>query len=79
MCSEKWPTVSKMLPVRFEIEDSLLAVGVSVWGSAMFVNELVEGVLIRILLTPHKHLNNGMSNEKSQRPIYFKWLNVGQS
>ena len=45
-----------MLPVRFEVKDGLLAVGVSVRRPAVLVDELVEGVLVGILLAAHEHL-----------------------
>ena len=49
-------TVSEMLPVRFEVKDGLLAVGVSVRRPAVLVDKLVEGVLVGILLAAHEHL-----------------------
>ena len=53
--SSPLPTFSEALPLRLEVEDGGLAVGVGVVRAARPLDEVVEGVLVGVLLAPHEH------------------------
>ena len=54
-CIELVRTFPEALPLRLEVEDGRLAVGVRVVCAAGPLDEVIEGVLVGVLLAPHEH------------------------